>query len=180
MTTQMHSCSKGLLRLAIFVRLVVHAACAANSVSPQAMATNPPAHEVRFNHLLSGFNSRFLIPAFFVAQTDDDFLRIWKLHLGATPKSSEAMPPPPDVDFGEYFVVAFFGGSGSTWDSYQVIRVVEFPDKFHVEIIHTLDNEQCPRVRLPGAPFDFVRFQNTYPSKPIDYTLESRLAECRR
>jgi hypothetical protein len=74
--------------------------------------SDPPTQKMKPVIVWSDIDSHITEPRFLCLRSADEWAKIWRLHKGRAPDDS-LCPPPPEIDFSSYMVVALFNGSYS-------------------------------------------------------------------
>ena len=111
-------------------------------VAPICLGEPWASTDARFEILRSGYTpgvySQESLLKF--AHDEIEFRRIWAKVTAGTALASSA---PPNVDFGQSMVVAFFGARGSNCDPYRLVRISARPDQLTLEITHRVLGNDC-------------------------------------
>jgi hypothetical protein len=134
------------------------------------------AVEIPFKVLASDKGSHGLQSTPSVARNEAEFQRIW---VGSTPGSDypQDVTSLPKVDFSRAIVVAFLYDS-TPCDPYELIGVLEYPDKITAEFRHT--GNECICSTIPAQWNIFFQISSGSSRKPIDYVIRSEPPVCMR
>jgi hypothetical protein len=144
-------------------------------VAPICLGDPSASSEVHFEVLRSGripgaYSQESLLK---LARDQIEFQRIWEEVTAGTALASS---DPPNVDFGQSMVVAFFGAQGSNCDPYRLLRITARSDKLALEITHRVGGKDCTCADSVAEPYILVRIDRT--RRPIDYLIQSETHDC--
>jgi hypothetical protein len=140
----------------------------------RAVAEPSASVEIPFKRIDVSLGLRVSANEFVVVRTEDDFRKMWDQHFQFRAPGTTA-PQPPDVDFGKFFVIAFFGGH-SPCEPFRIVHVLDFPDRVTVSISHRVQGDSCTCIALFAPSINVIAIPRT--AKPIDYVISSERIDC--